>query len=151
MNFLRKLFISIFLTFAPTLFILLTTPSSNWFEHISHMILFIVIGGSMAGYYARQNITKKQLWKFLPALSTLTILVIFLFIATHAMPCPDMFSPHTAQTMIDHPCSQPTTPSIPIFSFNPIPERFMQFTISNPVVHILGYIQTLNNKAPPIT
>lgn len=152
---MKKLIVSILLAILPPSFILFTIPLSSIQEHVLHIVIFAVIGFTMSWYYAKSEIkqlhqTKHKL-KLAPSFTTLVFAILIIFAAMHAMPCPYMFSPQTAQTMIDHPCSQPIPTSTPMFSLNLTEFKAIQVVIPMATISIYATIKTADNRSPPFS
>lgn len=116
----KKLLALLFAVFPPAS-IIATTPTASLNEHILHIILVTVMGIGMAAYILKDEVnhipSDSTNHKKTSLFGVAIFIVLFAFFAVHAMPCPYMFSPNMAQTMLNHPCSQPVTPSMPEISF----------------------------------
>lgn len=150
---MRKILLALLFLLAPPLLVITTIPFASLPEHIGHILLFVLLGMCMAGYCLRIEIKKttttKKYFKFSPSFTTVVFSVALLFVSTHAMPCPYMFSAHTAQTVIDHPCCNPNTPCTPIVSFSPPTVQFTQLENTNPILYVFSLMQTFDSRAPP--
>lgn len=145
-----KIFSTILLNLLPPFFIIATTPLSSLSEHISHIILFIVLGLGMTVFSLRNDLKKTKKIRFLPSFSALIFVVLLTFIAMHTMPCPYMFSSNTAKNAINHPCSQPMPTCTAEFSFTLTVHHLTLLTIFKPVVPLSETLQTIASRAPPL-
>lgn len=127
----------------------------NWSEHINHIILFGFFGILIAGYYYKTEVqsllTSKKRLNLPTSFTTLIFSMLLLFVSTHIMPCHYLPTNQTAQTAINHPCSQPTTPCTPSVSFLSTVTKIDQLQIANPITHFLAPIQNPDNNSPPST
>lgn len=146
---IRKIFSAILFTFLPPLFIIATTPLSSLSDHVNHIILFGVLGFGMTVFSLRNDLKKTKRITFLPSFSALIFTILLTFIAMHTMPCQYMFSSNTAQTMIYHPCSQPTPACTAVFSFTPTVHHLALLTIFASGVPLSDTPQTTASRAPP--
>jgi hypothetical protein len=137
----------------PPLYIVLTTPFSQLSEHSIHIFLYAILGGGMALYSLRNQITEtKRTQKKLSISTSLTTIipaVVLLFCITFLMPCPYMYSPQSAQSMINHPCSQPTLSCTPLVSFAPTAMHIQEIITRTPSIPYTAPQYIPNNKAPP--
>lgn len=151
---MKKIAVATLLAVLPPLSIILTIPLASISDHVLHILFFLVIGLFMAGCYAKSSeiITTSVSRKRVTSKSVLFVFpILLLFVSTHAMPCHYMFSSFSVQTIIDHPCSQPIPPTIPIFSLQlvQIGVRKEDSFISIPHIAILLHIT--GNRSPPIS
>lgn len=148
---MKKIITGLFIAISPGGFIIATTPFSDLLKHTEHILLFSLFGILLAIFYLQKDIRrKKHSFPFLPSLNAIMFLVLFFFIAVHAMPCPYMMSASSAQTMIAHPCTQPTTPGSFTLSFMPVIIQSKTVEFVSPIIHIATLIQIPPNKAPPL-
>lgn len=151
---MKKILLAILFSLVPPLFVIATTPISSLSEHISHIVLFAILGLAMGLFSLKSKIkvttVKPRKVSLLPIFSTTVLSVALIFAITHLMPCPYMFSPHSAQMMIDHPCSQPLPACTPIFSFAISQTSMIPSVLPFPHTSAVEPIQTTHNRAPPL-
>ena len=153
-NMIRKLVLAIFLALSPVSFIFFTTPFNQLSDHMTHIALFIILGVATGAYIMKDELfrlkVKKHKFSLLPSFQFIVFLFLLGFIATHLMPCPYMYSPQTAQTMIDHPCSQPAMPTVACLSFIPVITHVIVIKESSPKVIANDPVQTFDPRSPPL-